>query len=75
MPTEQVSSFGAGPVGLAGQPEGLAPAYVFLVDQELGYITGERIGVTGSMPMPSVDASRGGGLSGSGLTMGEVSSQ
>ena len=53
MPPEQVESFGAEtPLGRAGQPAELAPAYVFLASQESSYITGERIGVTGGMPMP-----------------------
>jgi NAD(P)-dependent dehydrogenase (short-subunit alcohol dehydrogenase family) len=53
MPAEQVGSFGAEtPIGRAGQPAELAPAYVFLASQESSYITGERIGVTGGMPMP-----------------------
>ncbi|WP_138760233.1 SDR family oxidoreductase [Modestobacter altitudinis] len=53
MPAEQVGSFGSDtPIGRAGQPAELAPAYVFLASQESSYITGERIGVTGGMPMP-----------------------
>jgi NAD(P)-dependent dehydrogenase (short-subunit alcohol dehydrogenase family) len=53
MPAEQVGSFGEEtPIGRAGQPAELAPAYVFLASQESSYITGERIGVTGGMPMP-----------------------
>ncbi|MCW2699407.1 MAG: short-chain dehydrogenase/reductase, partial [Blastococcus sp.] len=48
MPAEEVSSFGSDtPLGRAGQPAELAPAYVFLASQESSYITGERIGVTG----------------------------
>ena len=53
MPAEQVASFGAEtPTGRAGQPAELAPAYVFLASQESSYVTGERIGVPGGMPMP-----------------------
>ena len=53
MPAEQVSSFGEEtPIGRAGQPAELAPAYVFLASQESSYVTGERIGVTGGMPTP-----------------------
>ena len=53
MPAEQVQAFGsATPIGRAGQPAELAPAYVFLASQESSYITGERIGVTGGMPTP-----------------------
>ena len=53
MPAEEVASFGGQtPLGRAGQPAELAPAYVFLASQESSYITGERIGVTGGMPLP-----------------------
>jgi len=53
MPAEEVEGFGAQtPIGRAGQPVELAPAYVFLASQESSYITGERIGVTGGMPTP-----------------------
>jgi NAD(P)-dependent dehydrogenase (short-subunit alcohol dehydrogenase family) len=53
MPAEQVEAFGSDtPIGRAGQPAELAPAYVFLASQESSYITGERIGVTGGMPTP-----------------------
>jgi hypothetical protein len=53
MPAEKVGSFGEEtPIGRAGQPAELAPAYVFLASQESSYITGERIGVTGGMTMP-----------------------
>ena len=53
MPPEKVGSFGSDtPIGRAGQPAELAPAYVFLASQESSYITGERIGVTGGMPTP-----------------------
>ena len=52
MPAEQVGEFGAQtPLGRAAQPAELAPAYVFLASQESSYITGERIGVTGGMPL------------------------
>jgi len=53
MPEDSVPSFGdETPLGRAGQPAELAPAYVFLASQESSYITGERIGVTGGMPLP-----------------------
>ena len=53
MPPDSVTSFGEQtPLGRAGQPAELAPAYVFLASQESSYITGERIGVTGGMPLP-----------------------
>jgi len=52
MPPDQVGNFGADtPLGRAGQPAELAPAYVFLASQESSYITGERIGVTGGEPL------------------------
>ncbi|MFB7886488.1 SDR family oxidoreductase [Cellulosimicrobium cellulans] len=48
MPEEKVEQFGADtPLGRAGQPAELAPAYVFFASQESSYITGDRIGVTG----------------------------
>jgi NAD(P)-dependent dehydrogenase (short-subunit alcohol dehydrogenase family) len=53
MPPDKVDEFGADtPLGRAGQPAELAPAYVFLASQESSYITGERIGVTGGQPLP-----------------------
>jgi NAD(P)-dependent dehydrogenase (short-subunit alcohol dehydrogenase family) len=48
MPAEKVQQFGGDtPLGRAGQPAELAPAYVFLASQESSYITGEHIAVTG----------------------------
>jgi NAD(P)-dependent dehydrogenase (short-subunit alcohol dehydrogenase family) len=48
MPAEKVDSFGAQtPMGRAGQPAELAPAYVFFASQESSYVTGEVLGVTG----------------------------
>jgi len=48
MPPEKVESFGSDtPLGRAGQPAELAPAYVFLASQESSYVTGDRIAVTG----------------------------
>jgi NAD(P)-dependent dehydrogenase (short-subunit alcohol dehydrogenase family) len=53
MPAEQVGEFGADtPLGRAGQPAELAPAYVFLASDDSSYITGERIGATGGNPLP-----------------------
>ena len=53
MPAEQVEDFGADtPLGRAGQPIEVAHAFVFLASAEASYITGERIGVHGGMPMP-----------------------
>jgi NAD(P)-dependent dehydrogenase (short-subunit alcohol dehydrogenase family) len=53
MPAEAVEGFGEqAPLGRAGQPAELAPAYVFLASQESSFITGERLGVAGGKPMP-----------------------
>ena len=52
MPQEQVESFGTQtPLGRAGQPAEVAPAYVFLASAESSYITGEVIAVTGGLPV------------------------
>jgi len=52
MPQEKVAGFGEQtPLGRAGQPAELAPAYVFLASQESSYVTGEVLAVTGGMPM------------------------
>jgi hypothetical protein len=51
MPEEKVEGFGqTSPLGRAGQPAELAPAYVFLASQESSYITAEVIAVTGGQP-------------------------
>ncbi|MCC2319590.1 SDR family oxidoreductase [Cellulomonas xiejunii] len=48
MNAEKVEDFGSDtPLGRAGQPAELAPAYVFLASQESSYVTGDRILVTG----------------------------
>ena len=39
------------PLGRAGQPAELAPAYVFLASPESSYMTGEILGVTGGLPI------------------------
>ncbi|WP_374199177.1 SDR family oxidoreductase [Actinotalea ferrariae] len=53
MDAEKVEQFGADtPMGRAGQPAELAPAYVFFASQESSYVSGERIGVTGGKPLP-----------------------
>ena len=52
MPAEKVDSFGEDvPMGRAGQPAELAPAYVFFASQESSYVTGETLGVTGGQPL------------------------
>lgn len=40
------------PIGRAGQPAELAPAYVFLASPESSYVLGETLAVTGGMPTP-----------------------
>lgn len=51
MPAEKFEEFGEPvPLGRAGQPAELAPAYVFLASGESSYITGETIAVTGGTP-------------------------
>jgi NAD(P)-dependent dehydrogenase (short-subunit alcohol dehydrogenase family) len=52
MPAEKVGEFGGQtPLGRAGQPAELAPAYVFLASPESSYVTGQVIGVTGGSPV------------------------
>jgi NAD(P)-dependent dehydrogenase (short-subunit alcohol dehydrogenase family) len=52
MPEEKVNSFGQQtPLGRAGQPAEVAPAFVFLASAESSYITGEVIAVTGGQPV------------------------
>ncbi|MFI5933979.1 SDR family oxidoreductase [Actinoplanes sp. NPDC051494] len=52
MAPEKVDSFGADtPIGRAGQPAELAPAYVFFASPESSYVTGEVLGVTGGRPL------------------------
>jgi NAD(P)-dependent dehydrogenase (short-subunit alcohol dehydrogenase family) len=53
MPPDMVDDFGSEtPLGRAGQPVEVASAFVFLASAESSYITGERIGVHGGMPLP-----------------------
>ncbi len=53
MPADMVGGFGEDtPLGRAGQPAEVAPAFVFLASQESSYITGERIGVHGGVMLP-----------------------
>lgn len=53
QPMEKLVEFGQNtPLGRAGQPAEVAPAFVFLASQESSYITGEVIGVTGGNHLP-----------------------
>jgi NAD(P)-dependent dehydrogenase (short-subunit alcohol dehydrogenase family) len=53
QPTEALPQFGGQtPLGRAGQPAELGPAYVFLASQESSYVSGETLTVTGGMPTP-----------------------
>jgi NAD(P)-dependent dehydrogenase (short-subunit alcohol dehydrogenase family) len=50
---EKLENFGDSvPLGRAGQPAEVAPAFVFLASQESSYITAEVIGVTGGHHLP-----------------------
>ncbi|MEV0336521.1 glucose 1-dehydrogenase [Nocardia sp. NPDC050717] len=52
MPPEKVASFGDNvPLGRAGQPAELAPAYVLLAADDGSYISGARLAVTGGRPI------------------------
>jgi hypothetical protein len=52
MPEEAVKTFGQNtPMGRAGQPAELAPAYVLLASDEASYMTGALLPVTGGRPM------------------------
>jgi NAD(P)-dependent dehydrogenase (short-subunit alcohol dehydrogenase family) len=53
QPVEKIPEFGTqAPMGRAGQPAEVAPAYVFLASQESSFITAETIGVTGGQHLP-----------------------
>ena len=53
QPAEAIPEFGQQtPLGRAGQPAELAPAYVFLASPESSYVIGETLSVTGGMPTP-----------------------
>lgn len=48
QPEKKLTAFGQhAPLGRAGQPAELAPAYVYLASQESSYVTGQILGVTG----------------------------
>lgn len=52
MPPEKVAKFGDDtPLGRAGQPAELAPAYVLLAADDGSYISGARLAVSGGRPI------------------------
>ncbi len=53
QPKEALPEFGKDtPLGRAGQPTELAPAYVFLASSEASYVLGETLNVNGGKPSP-----------------------
>lgn len=53
QPKEALPHFGKNtPLGRAGQPTELAPAYVFLSSSESSYVLGETLNVNGGQPSP-----------------------
>ncbi|NKS61814.1 SDR family oxidoreductase [Rhodococcus hoagii] len=53
QPKEALPEFGhSTPMGRAGQPTELAPAYVYLASPESSYVTGSTLHVNGGMPSP-----------------------
>lgn len=53
QPKEALPQFGQStPLGRAGQPTELAPAYVFLASSESSYVIGETLNVNGGSPSP-----------------------
>lgn len=53
QPKDQLPEFGKStPLGRAGQPAELAPAYVFLASPESSYVIGETLNVNGGTPSP-----------------------
>ncbi|MFI7483617.1 SDR family oxidoreductase [Kocuria sp. M1R5S2] len=53
QPKEALPEFGTStPLGRAGQPTELAPAYVFLASPESSYVIGETLNVNGGSPSP-----------------------
>jgi NAD(P)-dependent dehydrogenase (short-subunit alcohol dehydrogenase family) len=52
MEAEKAASFGEqAPLGRAGQPKELAPAFVLLASDDGSYMTGAVVPVTGGSPM------------------------
>ncbi len=48
FPKEDVETFGSNvPLGRAGQPEEIAPSYVFLASDDTSYMTGQILHPTG----------------------------
>lgn len=53
QPQEALPHFGKNtPLGRAGQPTEIAPAYVFLTSSESSYVVGETLNVNGGTPSP-----------------------
>lgn len=53
QPKDALPKFGKStPLGRAGQPTELAPAYVFLTSSESSYVIGETLNVNGGTPSP-----------------------
>ncbi len=53
QPKKKLETFGEQtPIGRAGQPAELAPAFVFLASAESSYVIGETLNVNGGMPTP-----------------------
>ena len=53
QPEEKLPSFGEQtPLGRAGQPAEMAPAYVFLASPESSYVIGETLSATGGKLTP-----------------------
>jgi NAD(P)-dependent dehydrogenase (short-subunit alcohol dehydrogenase family) len=53
QPQEKLPEFGGQtPLGRAGQPAEMAPAYVFLASAESSYVIGETLSANGGMPTP-----------------------